>query len=30
MLFTGGAFAWTMSRRNAAAADLARAAPADA
>ena len=31
MLFTGGAFAWTMSRRNAAAAaDTARAEPAEA
>jgi BASS family bile acid:Na+ symporter len=30
MLFTGGAFAWTMSRRNAGAAEAARPRPAEA
>jgi hypothetical protein len=30
MLFTGGAFAWAMSRRNSAADEGARAAPAEA
>jgi bile acid:Na+ symporter, BASS family len=30
MLFTGAAFAWAMSRRNAPEADLARAKPAEA